>query len=268
MPTPTKGPRLGGSPAHERLMLANLATSLFEHGRITTTVTKAKRLRPLAEKLVTFAKRGDLHARRQVMTTIRDKDVVHTLFAEIGPRYENRPGGYTRITKVGPRKGDNAPMAVIELVESLTVGQEAVGEAERARGTRFAGSAGTGAPAGAAGVGAAAAAGEVTADAAEPADSGADTGPGGDTSPAVVDGSVDPEAQAVVTDVFSPDGERQDDADVTPEPTAENAAVVDDPALSPEVAAAAAAEVEAAELGDAATAGLQAPGGEAEADPK
>ena len=156
MPTPTKGPRLGGSPAHERLMLANLATSLFEHGRITTTETKAKRLRPLAEKLVTFAKRGDLHARRQVMTTIRDKDVVHTLFAEIGPRYENRPGGYTRITKVGPRKGDNAPMAVIALVEALTVGQQAVGEAERARGTRFA-----------AGAGAAAASGEVTADAAE-----------------------------------------------------------------------------------------------------
>jgi large subunit ribosomal protein L17 len=162
MPTPTKGPRLGGSPAHERLMLANLATSLFEHGRITTTETKAKRLRPLAEKLVTFAKRGDLHARRQVMTTIRDKDVVHTLFAEIGPRYENRPGGYTRITKVGPRKGDNAPMAVIELVEALTVGQQAVGEAERARGTRFA-----------AGAGASAASGEVTADAVETTDTDA-----------------------------------------------------------------------------------------------
>jgi large subunit ribosomal protein L17 len=159
MPTPTKGPRLGGSPSHERLMLANLATSLFEHGRITTTETKAKRLRPLAEKLVTFAKRGDLHARRQVMTTIRDKDVVHTLFAEIGPRYENRPGGYTRITKVGPRKGDNAPMAIIELVEALTVGQQAVGEAERARGTRFA-----------SGAGAAAASGEITADAAETAE--------------------------------------------------------------------------------------------------
>ena len=158
MPTPTKGPRLGGSPAHERLMLANLATSLFEHGRITTTEAKAKRLRPLAEKLVTFAKRGDLHARRQVMTTIRDKDVVHTLFAEIGPRYENRPGGYTRITKVGPRKGDNAPMAVIELVEALTVGQQAVGEAERARGTKFA-----------SGAGSASAAGEVTADAVEDA---------------------------------------------------------------------------------------------------
>ena len=132
MPTPTKGPRLGGSPSHERLMLANLATSLFEHGRITTTETKAKRLRPLAEKLVTFAKRGDLHARRQVMTTIRDKDVVHTLFAEIGPRYENRPGGYTRITKIGPRKGDNAPMAVIELVREPVAKKATVKEAEGA----------------------------------------------------------------------------------------------------------------------------------------
>jgi len=132
MPTPTKGPRLGGGPAHERLMLANLATALFEHGRITTTEAKAKRVRPLAERLITFSKRGDLHARRRVMTVIRDKGVVHTLFAEIGPRYENRPGGYTRITKIGPRKGDNAPMAVIELVEALTVQQKAVGEAEGA----------------------------------------------------------------------------------------------------------------------------------------
>lgn len=138
MPTPTKGPRLGGSPAHQRLLLANLATSLFEHGRITTTTAKAKRLRPLAERLVTLAKRGDLHARRQVLTTIRDKDVVHHLFAEIGPRFSERPGGYTRIVKIGPRKGDNAPMAVIELVEALTVAQQAVGEGERARGTRFA----------------------------------------------------------------------------------------------------------------------------------
>jgi large subunit ribosomal protein L17 len=138
MPTPTKGPRLGGGPAHERLLLANLATSLFEHGRITTTETKAKRLRPLAERLITKAKRGDIHARRTVAKLIHDKGVVHTLFAEIGPRYENRPGGYTRITKIGPRKGDNAPMAVIELVEALTVAQTAVGEAERARGTRTA----------------------------------------------------------------------------------------------------------------------------------
>jgi large subunit ribosomal protein L17 len=138
MPTPTKGPRLGGSPAHERLMLANLATALLEHGRITTTESKAKRLRPYVEKLVTFGKRGDLHARRQVLKVIRDKAVVHELFETIGPRYENRPGGYTRILKIGPRKGDNAPMAIIELVEPLTVAQQAVGEAERARGTKSA----------------------------------------------------------------------------------------------------------------------------------
>jgi large subunit ribosomal protein L17 len=138
MPTPTKGPRLGSGPAHERLMLANLATSLFEHGRITTTEAKAKRLRPLAERLVTFAKRGDIHARRQVLTVVRDKSVVHTLFAEIGPGFADRHGGYTRITKIGPRKGENAPMAVIELVEYETVGQQAVAEAEAARGSRFA----------------------------------------------------------------------------------------------------------------------------------
>ncbi len=119
MPSPTKGPRLGGSPAHERLMLANLATALFEHGRITTTEAKAKRVRPLAERLITFAKRGDLASRRRVMTVIRDKNVVHELFTEIAPTYDNRDGGYTRITKIGPRKGDNAPMAVIELVERL-----------------------------------------------------------------------------------------------------------------------------------------------------
>src|SRR5471030_1228431 len=138
MPTPTKGPRLGGGPAHERLMLANLATALFEHGRITTTEAKARRLRPLAERLITKAKRGDLHARRQVLAVIRDKSIVHELFTEIGPRYATSPGGYTRITKVGPRKGDNAPMAVIELVEAMTVAQQAVGEAEQARGTRTA----------------------------------------------------------------------------------------------------------------------------------
>ena len=138
MPTPTKGPRMGGSPAHERLMLANLATSLFEHGRITTTESKAKRLRPYAEHLITFGKRGDLHARRQVLKRLRDKSVVHTLFDEIGPRYADRPGGYTRIVKLGPRKGDNAPMAIIELVEGRTLAQRAVGEAERARGTRVA----------------------------------------------------------------------------------------------------------------------------------
>jgi len=116
MPKPTKGPRLGGGPAHERLMLANLATALFTHGRIQTTETKAKRLRPLAERLVTFAKRGDLHARRRVMTVIRDKSAVHKLFMEIAPQVDQREGGYTRIIKTGYRKGDNAPMAVIELV--------------------------------------------------------------------------------------------------------------------------------------------------------
>ena len=116
MPQPTKGPRLGGGPAHERLLLANLATALFTHKRITTTETKAKRLRPLAERLITFAKRGDLHARRRVMTIIRDKSAVHELFTEIAPLVAEREGGYTRITKTGYRKGDNAPMAVIELV--------------------------------------------------------------------------------------------------------------------------------------------------------
>ena len=138
MPTPSKGHRLGAGPAHERLMLANLATSLFEHDRITTTEAKAKRLRPLAERLITFAKRGDLHARRRVMRVVRDKDVVHKLFAEIGPNYAERAGGYTRIVKLGPRKGDNAPMASIELVEALTTAQSAVREGERARGTKSA----------------------------------------------------------------------------------------------------------------------------------
>jgi large subunit ribosomal protein L17 len=121
MPTPPKGPRLGGSPQHERLLLANLAQSLFEHGKITTTVTKAKRLRPLAEKLITSAKTGTLHSRREVMKTIRDKNVVHTLFAEIAPAVASRPGGYTRIVKTLPRKGDNAPMAIISIITEETV---------------------------------------------------------------------------------------------------------------------------------------------------
>src|SRR5215217_2501789 len=133
MPTPTKGPRLGGGPAHERLILANLAQALFEHDRITTTQAKAKRLRPMAERLVTFAKRGDLHARRRVLAVIRDKGVVHRLFTEIAPDVAERQGGYTRITKVAPRKGDNAPMAVIELVrEPLSPRQATVREAESA----------------------------------------------------------------------------------------------------------------------------------------
>ena len=121
MPTPKKGARLGGSPAHQRLIVSNLATSLFEHGRITTTEAKARVLRPVAEKLITKAKKGDLHNRREVLKTVRDKSVVHTLFTDIAETFKDRPGGYTRITKIGPRKGDNAPMAVIELVtESYT----------------------------------------------------------------------------------------------------------------------------------------------------
>lgn len=123
---------MGGSPAHERLILANLATALFEHGRITTTEARARRLRPVAERLITISKKGDLHARRRVLTVIRNKDVVHTLFAEIGPRFQNREGGYTRIVKIGPRKGDNAPMAVIELVEELDAARAAEGVARRA----------------------------------------------------------------------------------------------------------------------------------------
>ena len=133
MPTPTKGPRLGGSPAHEKLLLANLATELFRHGKIKTTETKAKRLRPLAEQLITKAKRGDLHARRRVLGIVKDKDVVYALFEQIAPRYGNRPGGYTRITKTGPRKGDAAPMAVIELVEELAVAAPAPAKKTAAR---------------------------------------------------------------------------------------------------------------------------------------
>jgi large subunit ribosomal protein L17 len=137
MPTPTKGARLGGSAAHQRLILANLASQLFEHGRIVTTEAKAKRLRPLAERLITKAKRGDIHSRRLVLTTVRDKGVVHTLFTEIAPSLADREGGYTRITKVGPRKGDNAPMALIELVresveESRKANAKAVAPAKKA----------------------------------------------------------------------------------------------------------------------------------------
>ncbi|HEV7450361.1 MAG TPA: 50S ribosomal protein L17 [Pseudonocardiaceae bacterium] len=123
MPTPTKGARLGGSPAHQRLMLANLATSLFTHGRITTTEAKAKRLRPFAERLITKARKADLHNRREIMRVIRDKDVVHKLVAEIGPHFATRPGGYTRIVKTLPRKGDNAPMAIIALVTERTTAE-------------------------------------------------------------------------------------------------------------------------------------------------
>jgi len=130
MPTPTKGARMGGSAAHQKHMLANLASALFEHGKITTTEARARRLRPYAEKLITFAKRGDMHARRQVLTVVPDKGIVHNLFTEIGPAMADRPGGYTRITKIGHRKGDAAPMAVIELV------REEVGTSKPRRRTR------------------------------------------------------------------------------------------------------------------------------------
>ena len=133
MPTPKKGPRLASSPAHERLMLANMATSLFQHGRITTTLPKAKRLRPLAERLITFAKRGDLHSRRRVMRVIRNKSVVHILFTQIAEQMEQREGGYTRIVKIAPRRGDAAPAAIIELVtEPVSPKQAVVKEAEAA----------------------------------------------------------------------------------------------------------------------------------------
>src|SRR6202047_5471633 len=132
MAAPTKGPRLGGGPAHERLMLANLAATMFTHKSITTTEAKAKRLRPVAERLITFAKRGDLHARRHVLTMVTDKGVVHTLFTEIAPQFSERDGGYTRLTKIGPRKGDNAAMAVIELVRGEPVAAKARRRTRRA----------------------------------------------------------------------------------------------------------------------------------------
>ena len=176
MPTPTKGPRLGGSPQHERLILRNLAQSLFEHGKITTTEAKAKRLRPYAEKLITTTKRGDLHARREILKVIRDKNVVHKMFAEIGPSFATREGGYTRIVKTAPRKGDNAPMAIIELVVEETVSSAANRVARRAASTRRGSS-----PAGSSSAGTAATATTASAAADEPAVvSGGDPAEGAD----------------------------------------------------------------------------------------
>jgi large subunit ribosomal protein L17 len=168
MPTPTKGPRLGGSPAHQKLMLANLATSLFTHGRIHTTRAKAERLRPYAERLITKAKKGDLHNRREISQQIRDKDVVHRLIAEIGPFFSDRPGGYTRIIKTLPRKGDNAPMAIIELVNEKLASTEA-SAATRSASNREVGGQATGAAATAATI-AAAESDDTTADAVEAED--------------------------------------------------------------------------------------------------
>ena len=200
MPTPTKGPRLGGSPAHQRHILANLATALFEHGKITTTEAKARRLRPFAERLITFAKRGDLHARREVLTVVTDKDVVHTLFTEIGPSFAARDGGYTRITKVGPRKGDNAPLAVIELVP-----EEATASPRRRRARRAQPAAASRAARPAAGTAAA----EETATAGDDATAG-DTAVGEDT--------------AAVEDTAEADAEAEDTAEAEAEDTAEAAA--------------------------------------------
>ncbi|BBY17467.1 50S ribosomal protein L17 [Mycolicibacterium litorale] len=201
MPKPTKGPRLGGSSSHQKAILANLATSLFEHGRIKTTEPKARALRPYAEKLITHAKKGALHNRREVMKKIRDKDVVHTLFAEIGPFFADREGGYTRIIKVEPRKGDNAPMAVIELVREKTV----TAEANRAR--RAAGSTQT-APVAAAGAPQA----SVEPEAAE--------GPDTDDSSAVESGDALPEAE----DTTATEASRSTETD---DPTADEASDAD-----------------------------------------
>jgi large subunit ribosomal protein L17 len=202
MPTPTKGHRLGGSPAHQRHMMANLATALFEHGKITTTEARARRLRPLAERLITFAKRGDLHARRQVLTVVTDKTVVHNLFAEIGPSFASREGGYTRITKVGPRKGDNAALAVIELVREEAEPRTRRRRARRAPAATAAGRSGRGQ----ATVAEAAAASEQTAsdevtsagagtDEAATAESAAETG-GDEVADAEADSAVAAEAAA------------------------------------------------------------------------
>ncbi len=191
MPTPTKGPRLGGSPAHQKAILANLATNLFEHGSITTTEAKARRLRPFAERLISKAKRGDLHNRRQVLSVIRDKTVVHVLFTEIGPRYVDRPGGYTRITKIGPRKGDNAPMAVIELVE-----EEFTPKVRSTRATKRTGS--TAAPATAA-TAAAAPPDDEPADEVAPADTSASTeeaAPADEDAVGVDSATIDPDVTA------------------------------------------------------------------------
>jgi large subunit ribosomal protein L17 len=200
MPTPTKGHRLGGSPAHQRHMMANLATALFEHGKITTTEARARRLRPLAERLITFAKRGDLHARRQVLTVVTDRTVVHNLFAEIGPSFASRDGGYTRITKVGPRKGDNAALAVIELVR-----EEAEPKTRRRRARR----APAATPAVRSGRGQAAAAAEAAADeaaAAEPT-AGENAAEEGGTSEAVA-----AEADAAKADAGGADAAAEDSA--------------------------------------------------------
>ncbi|MEJ2868329.1 50S ribosomal protein L17 [Actinomycetospora sp. OC33-EN08] len=217
MPQPTKGPRLGGSPAHQKLLLANLATSLFTHGRIHTTRAKAERLRPYAERLITKAKKGDLHNRREISQQIRDKDVVHRLMAEIGPFFADRPGGYTRIIKTLPRKGDNAPMAIIELVNEKLASTEASAATRSAasRQTEVGGAA-TGAAATAATI-AAAESDDTTADGAA-----AEEAVGTDADTPVLESEATT-AEAEASDDTT-DGASDAAADEVPEPMADNAA--------------------------------------------
>jgi large subunit ribosomal protein L17 len=214
MPTPTKGARMGGSPAHQRHMLSNLAAALFEHGKITTTEARARRLRPYAEKLITFAKRGDMHARRQVLTVVPDKGIVHNLFTEIGPSFADRPGGYTRITKLGPRKGDAAPMAVIELI------REEVSAARPRRRTRRAG---------AVPVTAAAPAAEETAEDAGVADV--------DDSEAETFAAESPEAEVETPEAEAEDAEDDEDEDDEAADESDEAEVTDEADEDPEAAA-------------------------------
>jgi large subunit ribosomal protein L17 len=205
MPTPTKGHRLGGSAAHQRHILANLATALFQHGRITTTEAKAKRLRPVAERLITFAKRGDIHARRHVLTVVTDKGVVHQLFTEIAPEFSERDGGYTRITKIGPRKGDNAAMAVIELVRG-----EPVAAKPRRRTRRAA------APAGGTATTSTGAASTATAVAEPEAEAEVDDAPEAtatDETDAVADGDVADEAEDVTDEADQDEAAGDEDED-------------------------------------------------------
>lgn len=220
MPQPAKGPRLGGSPSHERLILANLATALFEHGRISTTETKAKRLRPYAEKLITTAKQDTLHARREVLKTVRDKDVVHKLFAEIGPSFATRDGGYTRIVKTAPRKGDNAPMAIIELIGEETVSSAAGKVARRAASSGGDRSARVAASSGAAGAAAAGTPADVVDPDADPASTSAQTAAAGAEAPA--EGAPEAAETAVEADADQ-DGTSTQAAEAATEDPAEGA---------------------------------------------
>ncbi len=220
MPTPTKGPRLGGSSAHQKHLLANLATALFEHGKITTTEARARRLRPLAERLITYAKRGDLHARRQVLTVVTDKGVVHTLFTEIGPSFSARDGGYTRITKIGSRKGDNAALAVIELIPEEAEAKPRRRRARRAQpaAQRATAPAAATAPAEAAAAADAPVADAAVADAAVPdaaaADAGpADAGEAAESAAAGADGDTAASAEGDAPDTAENDDAQSDDAD-------------------------------------------------------